>query len=315
MIQLVGCVCWDKYERRRRRWWGGGAAFFVIVSLHVNMSVRVPANQLGQWDGSAALDLSVEQTDRWGEQLSPSSHLVATGTKKETERLILDGFFCPLTVLSCSLFNGQCCGGIPSLSCCRRSSLVVLGLEASPPLSIILTAAWSFLLAWFSILWQQTFLVVALWPPATLLHCTGNRAYSQFHPRLCPAIQFVFPTPGIFWWQWSMFMAVLMSSHFCLSLISQGTAYRKMNYTTQWKGWMSCSQVKANLPQHDLVFVSSYSYTAGDLPVFFRNNVFLLCSTRVNYVLPVRSWRSHVVCQVYPWLAHKPKIAYQVFLH
>lgn len=89
---------------------------------------------------------------------------------------------------------------------------------------------------------------VTLWPPATLLHCTGNRAYSLFYSRLCPAIQFVFPTLGIFWWQWSMFMAVLMSSHFCLSLISQGTAYRKMNYTTQWKGWMFCSQLQANLP-------------------------------------------------------------------
>lgn len=89
---------------------------------------------------------------------------------------------------------------------------------------------------------------ITLWPPATLLRCTGNRAYSLFYSRLCPAIQFVFPTPDIFWWQWSIFMAVLMSSHFCLSLISRGTAYRKMNNTTQWKGWMFCTQLEANLP-------------------------------------------------------------------
>lgn len=96
---------------------------------------------------------------------------------------------------------------------------------------------------------------VTLWPPATVSQRTGNRAYSLFYSRLCPAIQFVFPTLDIFWRQWSIFMAVLMSSHFCLSLISRGTAYRKMNYTTQWTGWIFCSQLEANLPWHDLADV------------------------------------------------------------
>lgn len=60
----------------------------------------------------------------------------------------------------------------------------------------------------------------------------------------------------IFWWQWSIFMVVLMSSHLCLSLISWGRAYRKMNYTTQRTGWMFCSQCKANLPGQDLAGAS-----------------------------------------------------------
>lgn len=131
-----------------------------------------------------------------------------------------------------------CCS---ALSC--RTSLPL----SLPPLSIILTAAWSFLVACCSILWQETFLLLLY---GLLLHyCTAPvielTLYST--PGFAPQSNLSFQH-----WMFSgdnevFLWPVLMSSHFCLSLISQGTAYRKMNYTTQWKGWMFCSQLEANL--------------------------------------------------------------------
>lgn len=120
-----------------------------------------------------------------------------------------------------------------------------------PLLSIILTAARSLLEACCSIFWQRTFLL--------LLYCLSVHYHTALvisiplQALLCYPICIL----EIFWWQWSIFMAVLMSSHCCLSLISWGRAYRKMNYTTQRTGWMFCSQLEANLPRQDLAGASN----------------------------------------------------------
>lgn len=90
---------------------------------------------------------------------------------------------------------------------------------------------------------------VTLWPLAALLCCPGN-LYST--PGFALLSNLYLPSLDIVWRQWSIFMAVLMSSHSCLSLISWGTACRKMNYTTQRTGWMFCSQIEASLPRQDL---------------------------------------------------------------
>lgn len=176
--------------------------------------------------------------------------------EEKADSLSLDVF---VLWLSCPVpfFNVHWCGDITCLSCCWHFSLVVLSLEAFPPslppslppstinyINSSLKHPPSMLLHFVT----GNLSAVTLWLLATLLHCTGDGAYSLFYSRLCSAIQFLFPTLDTFWWRWSIFMAVLMSSHFCLSLISQGTAYRKMNYTTQWKGWMFCTQLEANLP-------------------------------------------------------------------
>lgn len=165
-----------------------------------------------------------------------------------------------MTFLSCSLVKGLyiclsyclcCCWQHLPLSWAQRLYCCLQGCGRShsfslPLLSIILTAAGSLLEACCSIFWQQTFLL--------LLYCL----MVHYHTALVISIPLqalcCYPICilDIFWWQWSIFMVVLMSSHCCLSLISWGRAYRKMNYTTQRTGWMFCSQLEANLPRQDL---------------------------------------------------------------
>lgn len=171
------------------------------------------------------------------------------GDKVETDSPFFncpDSLFVPLlTSLSCFERRGPPC----LFQLAQRRALLSL-----PPLSIILTAARSSLQACCSIFWQETFLRFLY---GLLLHYSPALVISILLQALLRHPICLLQTWDIFWWQWSIFMAVLMSSHFCLSLISRGTAYRKMNYTTQRTGWLFCSQLEANLPRQDLADVSS----------------------------------------------------------
>lgn len=150
---------------------------------------------------------------------------------------------------------------LTSPSCCLELAgfIVLLGCGTSHSsflslLSIILTAARNSLLACCSIFWQETFLLLLY---GLLLHyCTALVISILLQALFCFPIC-LYQMLDIFWWQRRTFMAALMSSHFCLSLISWGTAYRKMNYTAQRTRWMLCSQLEANLPRQDLADVSS----------------------------------------------------------
>lgn len=93
---------------------------------------------------------------------------------------------------------------------CRASLALVL----CPP-SIILTAARSLLLACCSVLWQETFLLLLY---GLLTHyCTTPVTELTFHslPSFASSIQSVFVRVDVFWWQWRIFMTMLISSHFC----------------------------------------------------------------------------------------------------
>lgn len=134
---------------------------------------------------------------------------------------------------------------------------------------------------------------VTLWPLATSLHCTGNRAYSLFY-RLCSAIQFVFPTLDIFLVTMKHFygradvITFLFVPHLRGHSLQGNELYNTMERmdvlqwswgqsTRTWLGWCFHRAVQLNNP-----------------PLSFKNYVSLLSSYHVNYVLPLRSWWSHV---------------------
>lgn len=129
-------------------------------------------------------------------------------------------------------------------------------LLAPRPLSIILTTARSSLQACCSIFWQE---IVLHFLYGLLPHCSPALVISiLLQALLCYPICLL-QMLDIFWWQWSIFFTpVLISSHFCLSLISWGTAYRKMNYTTQRARWLFCSQLEANLARQGLAAAWSW---------------------------------------------------------
>ena len=206
------------------------------------------------------------------------------------------------------------CGIPSSLSCRWRSALVVWSLEAfhSPStLSIILTTAGSFLLAWFSILWQEPFLFLLY---GLLLHyCTALvielTLYSTpgFAPRSNLSFQhkaFSGDNEVCLWSCWCHHISVCPSSP---------RAQLTGKWIIQHNGKDGCSAVNLKPICSNMTWLLFPArYTAGDdLPASCRNSAFLLCCDLVNYVSPVRRWWSHVARQVHSWLAHGTKIAYQ----
>lgn len=80
-------------------------------------------------------------------------------------------------------------------------------INSSPKLPIACCSVW----------WQETFLLLLY---GLLTHyCTTPVIELTFHspPSFTPTVQFVFVRLDIFWWQWRIFMTMLISSHFCFS--------------------------------------------------------------------------------------------------
>lgn len=151
---------------------------------------------------------------------------------------------------------------------------------------------------------------ITLWPLATLVHCPGNLystpGFALLSNLSLPNARNVLVTMKHFYGR-----ADVITFLFVPHLLGHSLQENELYNTKDRMDVLQSTWGQFALTGLGWCFQLAIQ---DELPASFNNYVFLLFSTHVNYVLALRSWWSLVVCQAYPWLALRPKIAHQEIL-